>query len=79
MRAAAQALKTKHPAKIVVAVPIAAPETCDALSREVDEVVCAVTPQPFYAVGLWYDDFDQTTDEDVRALLAESRGDEGGA
>jgi predicted phosphoribosyltransferase len=79
MRAAVEALRTKQPAKIVVAVPIAAPETCDALSREVDEVVCALTPEPFYAVGLWYDDFDQTTDDDVRALLAESRREQGDA
>jgi putative phosphoribosyl transferase len=76
MRAAAQALATRHPAKIVVAVPLAAPETCEALSREVDEVICAVTPQPFYAVGLWYEDFDQTSDEAVRALLAQARRDE---
>ena len=73
MRAAAQALASRHPAKIVVAVPIAAPETCDALAHEVDEVVCALTPEPFYAVGLWYEDFDQTTDDQVRALLADSR------
>jgi putative phosphoribosyl transferase len=56
----------------VVAVPIAAPETCDELKTEADDVVCAVTPQPFYAVGLWYDDFSQTTDEEVRDLLARS-------
>jgi predicted phosphoribosyltransferase len=79
MRAAVQALRTKQPAKIVVAVPIAAPETCDALAREVDEMVCAVTPEPFYAVGLWYDDFDQTSDDDVRALLAENRDNRGAA
>ena len=75
MRAAAQALATRQPAKIVVAVPLAAPETCQALAREVDEVICAVTPQPFYAVGLWYEDFDQTSDEAVRTLLAEARRD----
>jgi len=77
MRAAAQALAMKEPAKIVVAVPIASPDTCEALSHEVDEIVCAVTPEPFYAVGLWYDDFDQTSDDDVRALLAESRSEQG--
>jgi putative phosphoribosyl transferase len=75
MRAAAQALATRHPARIVVAVPLAAPETCQALAREVDEVICAVMPQPFFAVGLWYEDFDQTSDEAVRALLAEARRD----
>jgi putative phosphoribosyl transferase len=79
MRAAAQALATRQPAKIVVAVPIASRETCDELSHEVDEVVCAVTPEPFYAVGLWYDDFDQTSDDDVRALLAENRDNRGAA
>jgi predicted phosphoribosyltransferase len=54
---------------LVVAVPVAAPETCDVLRHEVDDVVCAQTPEPFYAVGLWYDDFEQTTDEEVRDLL----------
>jgi putative phosphoribosyl transferase len=77
MRAAVQALATRQPARIVVAVPIASADTCEMLRREVDEVVCAVTPEPFNAVGLWYDNFDQTTDEDVRALLAR-RGDDRG-
>jgi predicted phosphoribosyltransferase len=72
MRAAAQALATRGPARIVVAVPVASAETCEALAREVDEVVCAATPEPFYAVGLWYDNFDQTSDSDVRALLSAS-------
>jgi predicted phosphoribosyltransferase len=72
MQAAIKALRQQHPARIVVAVPIAAPETCDELKTEADDVVCAVTPQPFYAVGLWYDDFSQTTDEEVRDLLARS-------
>ena len=53
----------------MVAVPIAAPETCEALKEEVDDIICAVTPEPFYAVGLWYRDFSQTTDEEVRDLL----------
>lgn len=78
MRAAAQALATRHPARVVVAVPVAAPETCEALRREVDEVICAITPERFYAVGLWYEDFEQTSDEDVRALLSQSRKDRGG-
>jgi predicted phosphoribosyltransferase len=69
MRAAIEALREKGPARIVVAVPIAAPETCDALRGEADEVVCAATPEPFRAVGLWYEDFSQTTDDEVRALL----------
>ena len=53
----------------MVGVPVAAPQTCDALQAEVDEIVCAITPEPFYAVGLWYADFRQTTDDEVRQLL----------
>src|SRR5207253_6824267 len=70
MRAAIAALRHGQPARIVVAVPIAAPSTCEELQDEVDEIICARTPEPFYAVGLWYDDFSQTTDEEVRDLLA---------
>jgi putative phosphoribosyl transferase len=69
MRAAVVALKQQQPARLIVAVPIAAPETCNELRKEVDEVICALTPELFYAVGLWYDDFSQTTDEEVRDLL----------
>jgi putative phosphoribosyl transferase len=69
MRAAAQAVRAQDPARIVVAVPVAAAETCDELRGEVDEVVCTLTPEPFRAVGIWYDDFAQTTDEEVRDLL----------
>jgi putative phosphoribosyl transferase len=70
MYAAVMALRQRDPAQIVVAVPIASPETCDAFRDVVDDIVCAVTPEPFYAVGLWYRDFSQTTDEEVRDLLA---------
>lgn len=70
MAAAAAALKTQRAARLVVAVPVAAPETCDAFRHIVDDIVCGATPQPFYAVGLWYEDFSQTTDEEVRELLA---------
>jgi predicted phosphoribosyltransferase len=70
MRAAAAALRRRRPARIVVAVPVAAAETCAQLRSEVDEVVCAATPEPFYAVGSWYDDFAPTTDDEVRDLLA---------
>lgn len=70
MRAAAAALRKQGPASIVVAVPVAAPQTCDEFRNEVDEIVCAVTPEPFRGVGLWYEDFSQTTDEEVRDLLA---------
>ena len=69
MRAAVAAVRATGPARIVVAVPIAAASTCEELAREVDEIVCLRTPEPFYAVGLWYEDFSQTTDEEVRALL----------
>jgi putative phosphoribosyl transferase len=72
MRAAVAALRAQNPARIVVAVPTAAPETCEAFESEVDEIVCAMTPEPFYGVGRWYEDFSQTTDEEVRALLEEA-------
>ena len=70
MRAAAMALRRHQPSRIVVAAPVAAAPTCDELSNEVDEVVCAETPEPFYAISLWYRDFTQTTDDEVRDLLA---------
>jgi putative phosphoribosyl transferase len=70
MRAAVRALRAQGPARIVVAVPVGAPETCAEFQDEADDVICAVTPDPFYAVGLWYGDFSQTTDEEVRELLA---------
>jgi putative phosphoribosyl transferase len=70
MRAAVQALKADGVGRIVVAVPIAPPQTCEAFRADVDEVVCAVTPEPFHAVGMWYGDFSQTTDDEVRDLLA---------
>jgi putative phosphoribosyl transferase len=67
--AAIEALRQDQPARLVVAVPIGAPDTCRALRDHADEVVCAVTPDPFYSVGTWYEDFGQTTDDEVRALL----------
>jgi putative phosphoribosyl transferase len=70
MEAAVTALRRLHPARVVVAAPVGARETCDRLSGIGDEVVCAATPAPFDAVGLWYEDFSQTTDDEVRALLA---------
>jgi putative phosphoribosyl transferase len=73
MRAAARALRQRGPERIVVAVPVAARETCDSIRGEVDEVVCAATPEPFSAVGLWYEDFSQTTDEEVRYLLDQAQ------
>lgn len=70
MRAAVLAVRRLDPARVVVAVPVGARETCEALRESADEVVCAATPEPFYAVGSWYADFAQTTDEEVRRLLA---------
>jgi putative phosphoribosyl transferase len=72
MRAATQALRQRNPKRLVVAVPVGAPETCDEFCSEVDEVICAVEPQRFYAVGLWYEDFSQTTDDEVQNLLEEA-------
>ncbi|MDB5074708.1 MAG: putative phosphoribosyl transferase [Chloroflexi bacterium] len=70
MRAAARALRSQEPSRLVIAVPVAAPDTCAELRNEADEVICAVTPEPFMAVGYWYEDFSQVTDEEVRDLLA---------
>ena len=72
MRAAVMALRRQNPARIVVAVPVAAESTCAELSADVDEIVCAITPSSFRAVGLWYEDFSQTTDYEVRDLLERS-------
>jgi predicted phosphoribosyltransferase len=72
MRAAVLAVRRLHPARVVVAVPVGAWQTCQALGEVADEVVCPFTPEPFRAVGLWYADFSQTTDEEVRQLLAHS-------
>jgi putative phosphoribosyl transferase len=70
MRAAALAVRKYNPERVVVAVPVAAAQTCDEFRGDVDDIVCAVTPKPFHAVGLWYEDFSQTSDEEVRELLA---------
>jgi putative phosphoribosyl transferase len=69
MKAAVQAVRARGPARIVVAVPVGAADTCRDLAAVADEVVCARTPRDFRAVGLWYRDFSQTTDEEVRELL----------
>lgn len=69
MRAAVTAVKKLGPRKIVVAVPTAAKETCRDFQGEVDELICLVTPEPFYGVGYWYQDFSQTTDDEVKELL----------
>ena len=72
MRAAVAGLRSQNPARVVIAVPAAAPETCEAFKAEVDEVICAITPELFYGVGRWYEDFSQVTDEEVRVLLEEA-------
>jgi predicted phosphoribosyltransferase len=69
MRAAVEALRQKGPSRIVVAVPVSAPDTCDEYRMGADEVVCGAIPEPFYGVGEWYLDFTQTSDEEVRELL----------
>jgi predicted phosphoribosyltransferase len=74
MKAAVQAVRQRDPARIIVAVPVGARDTCAELQRLADEVVCARMPEPFSAVGLWYRDFDQTSDEEVRALLRSPAG-----
>ncbi|MEA2413827.1 MAG: putative phosphoribosyl transferase [Thermoanaerobaculia bacterium] len=70
MRAAVQALRAMEPKRVIVAVPVGAAQTCEDFREIVDEIVCLRTPEPFEAVGLWYDDFTQTTDAEVHALLS---------
>lgn len=72
MRAAVSALRKYNPARLVIAVPTAPQETCREFREQVDSIVCATTPQPFWAIGAWYEDFSQTTDEEVRDLLDKS-------
>jgi len=69
MRAAVMAVRRQQPARVIVAVPVGAQQTCATLAREADEVVCVRMPEPFVAVGLWYRDFTPTSDQEVRALL----------
>jgi predicted phosphoribosyltransferase len=75
MRAAVAAIRQQHPAQLVVAVPVGAPDTCEQLRREADQVICAAMPSPFRAVGLWYRDFPQASDDEVRELLQEAHRD----
>lgn len=72
MRAAARALRQQHPARLIIAVPVAPFSSCEDLRTEADEVICPLTPPDFYGVGWWYDDFSQTSDQEVRDLLARS-------
>ena len=75
MRAAVLAIRRLRPSRVVLAVPVGAPETCEALRGIADEVVCALMPEPFSAVGQWYIDFSQTTDDEVRQLLSSQGAD----
>lgn len=70
MRAAIAATRERHPKKLVVAVPVGAEDTCEEIAREVDVLICPLRPEQFHAVGLWYVDFEQTSDEEVRSCLA---------
>jgi putative phosphoribosyl transferase len=72
MRAAVVAVRQQHPARIVVAVPVAAPQVCAEFHLLVDEIICLHTPEAFYGVGLWYEDFSQTSDQEVYDLLKQS-------
>jgi predicted phosphoribosyltransferase len=72
MRAAIAALRQRGPARIVVAVPVGAPSTCEELRAGVDDLICVIAPESFYAVGLWYEDFSQTTDTEIRELLEQA-------
>jgi putative phosphoribosyl transferase len=73
MWAAVAAVKRQQPAEMIIAVPVAAAATCHELQKAVDKIVCAATPEPFYSVGLWYEDFPQTTDDQVRELLVQAQ------
>jgi putative phosphoribosyl transferase len=77
MRAAVAALRAQQAARIVVAVPVGAAQTCEELAREADEVVCPNMPPSFQAVGQWYDNFTQTTDEEIRTLLGAEEDEHG--
>ena len=69
MRAAVMALRKQNPKRLIIAVPAASPDVCDEFSAEVDDIICGMTPVPFHAVGVWYEDFSQTTDEEVQRLI----------
>ena len=79
MRAAVAAARLQQPARVVVAVPVAALSTYEEFQAEMDEIVCVFTPEPFHAVGLWYETFSQTTDEEIQELLARAAEEQGAA
>ena len=72
MRAAVEAVRHLHPARVIVAVPVGARESCGVLAQTADDVVCLQVPVPFSAVGLWYEDFSQTSDDEVRVLVEQA-------
>jgi predicted phosphoribosyltransferase len=76
MLAAIAAVRKLEPERVTVAVPVAAPQTCREIGADVELILCVATPEPFYGVGGWYDDFSQTSDDEVRALLSAARGEE---
>ena len=73
MRAAVAGIRRQGATSVMIAVPVAAADTCEDLRADADEVVCLATPEPFHAVGVWYDDFSETTDRQVRELLEQAR------
>jgi putative phosphoribosyl transferase len=77
MLAAVRSVRDQQPLRIIVAVPIASPSACEDIREEVDQMICVAAPEPFLAVGSWYDNFSQTSDAEVRSLLAESREEPG--
>jgi putative phosphoribosyl transferase len=79
MRAAVMAIRQQGPAHLAIAVPVGAPQTCRSLRKEADELVCPARPDPFRAVGLWYRDFPQATDQEVHELLDEARREQAAA
>jgi predicted phosphoribosyltransferase len=74
MRAAVTALRQQQPKRIVVAVPVAAAQTCREFRDQVEELICCYTPEPFYSVGFWYEDFSNASDEEIRELLERAAG-----
>ncbi len=76
MQVAVHVVRNANPARVIVAVPVGAPDTCEKLRGEVDELICLSTPDPFYAVGMWYEDFEQVNDEEVKNMLEEAWGEQ---
>jgi predicted phosphoribosyltransferase len=73
MQVAVKAVRKAQPARVIVAVPVGSPDTCSEMGKDADEVICYCTPEPFQSVGQWYEDFSQTSDEEVQKLLEEAK------